>query len=30
MEHGIEDGILGDPDGLFDGAVLSDDEAGLN
>lgn len=30
MEHGIEGGILEDPDGLFDGAVLSDDEAGLN
>lgn len=28
--HGIEGGILVDPDGLFDDAALSDDEAGLN
>ena len=28
--HGIEGGILEDSDGLFDDAVLSDDEAGLN
>lgn len=27
--HGIEGGILEDSDGLFDDAVLSDDEAGL-
>ena len=28
--HGIEGGILEDCDGLFDDAVLSDDEAELN
>ena len=28
--HGIEGGILEDCDGLFDGAVLSDDETELN